>query len=72
MILMYASIFHEEALMITVNYSKPFTNNIEKDVKNVQDSYLADLERLRSYYGMLFVQAAHNSTRQPNIRRMVK
>ena len=53
--------------MITVAYEKPLTNNIEKDVKEVRDSYLADLQALRDYYGPLFVEAALNS--ESKIRR---
>ena len=56
--------------MITVSYSKPFTNNVERDVRNVRDSYLRDLEKLRSYYGVLFVEAAQNDTK-PKLRRIV-
>ena len=56
--------------MITVAYSKPFTNNVEKDVKDVRASYLADLEKLRSYYGVLFVQAEVDNSK-PKLRRIV-
>lgn len=55
--------------MITVSYAKPFTNNVEKDVKNIRSSYLEDLEKLRAYYGMLFVEAAQSS--KPKLRRIV-
>lgn len=50
--------------MITVEYAKPFTNNIEKDVKSIRASYLADLERLRAYYGLLFIEASDTSKLQ--------
>ncbi len=56
--------------MITIDYSKPFTNNIEKDVKDVRTSYLADLQKLREYYGDLFVRAAIDNSK-PNLRRIV-
>lgn len=55
--------------MITVNYSKPFTNNVEKDVKDVRASYLADLQKLREYYGPLLVEAALDQ--RPHLRRIV-
>lgn len=47
--------------MITVEYAKPFTNNIEKDIKSIRASYLDDLERLRAYYGLLFIEASDTS-----------
>lgn len=50
--------------MITVEYAKPFTNNIEKDVRNIRASYLDDLERLRAYYGLLFLEASDTSKTQ--------
>lgn len=47
--------------MIAVKYTKPFTNNVEKDVSDVRNSYLKDLQKLRDYYGVLLVDAAFNS-----------
>lgn len=55
--------------MIQVQYSKPFTNNVEKDVSDVRKSYLADMEKLRDYYGPLLVEAAFNP--RAKIRRVI-
>lgn len=55
--------------MVTVKYEQPFTNNVEKDVSNLRESYLRDLEKLREFYGPLFVKAAYNS--KSHLRRIV-
>lgn len=55
--------------MITVEYTKPFTNNVEKDVNDVRTSYLKDLQKLRDYYGGLLVDATFNS--KANLRRVI-
>lgn len=55
--------------MIQVEYNKPFSHDITKDVKDVKDSYLADLQKLRDYYGPLIVEATFNS--KSYLRRVI-
>ena len=55
--------------MVTVEYEKPFTNNVEKDVSDLRESYLRDLEKLREFYGPLFIKAAFNS--KSYLRRVI-
>lgn len=55
--------------MITVEYAKPFTNNVEKDISDIRQSYLEDLAKLRQYYGPLLEEAVLNS--KPKLRRVI-
>ena len=55
--------------MIQVEYTKPLSNNVTKDVKDIQASYLADLQKLRDYYGPLIVEATFNS--KSHLRRVM-
>ena len=59
----------EVIYLITVGYEKPFTNNVEKDVSDVRNSYLKDLQKLRDYYGSLLVDATFNS--RSKLRRVI-
>ena len=55
--------------MIQVEYTKPLSNNTNVDVADIKESYLADLQKLRDYYGPLIVQATFNS--RSHLRRVM-